>query len=184
MSGARRLLGAAGQALLREDPLAAADAIVVLGGAPSRRAPAGRRRLLAAGWAPRLLTVGGTQARGGWADARRTRLALLDLGVPEAAIEAVAQDARGTADEARVVVALAAARGWTRLIVVTSPYHCRRAGMLFGRRGAAVGVDICVAPAREDPFDPGAWWVDGRQRRLARNELLKQLAWTLRLRPR
>lgn len=183
MTRPQRLLGAAGQALLREDPLAAADAIVVLGGAPSWRAPAGAR-LLAAGWAPRLLTVGGTQARGGWADARRTRLALLDLGVPDAAIEAVAQDARGTADEARVVVALAAARGWTRLIVVTSPYHCRRAGMLFGRRGAAVGLDIRMVPAVEDPFDPAAWWVDGRQRRLARNELLKHLAWTLWLRPR
>ena len=38
-----------------------------------------------------------------------------------------------TRGEARVVARLAAARGWTKLLVVTSDYHARRARLLFGR---------------------------------------------------
>lgn len=38
-----------------------------------------------------------------------------------------------TRGEAQLVARLAAARGWTKLLVVTSDYHVRRARLLFGR---------------------------------------------------
>lgn len=54
-----------------------------------------------------------------------------------------------TTDEAARVRDLAGARGWTRVLLVTSPSHSRRAAALF----AQAGVPVVSVPAREIRFD-------------------------------
>ncbi|SEJ83134.1 Uncharacterized SAM-binding protein YcdF, DUF218 family [Deinococcus reticulitermitis] len=54
-----------------------------------------------------------------------------------------------TRDEAARVRDLARARGWTRVLVVTSPWHARRAHALF----EAQGIRAVSVPARETGFD-------------------------------
>lgn len=170
-----RALGRLGSALVRCDFVETADAVVVLGGAPQWRTPTAVR-LWSAGVAPRVVAVGGSR---GFLEARRTVTALRRRGVPDDAILLVEQDAPGTWDEARLVARVAAESGWSQLVVVTSPYHTRRAGhfveVAVSRAGLATRVQ--VVPAPEDPWRPGEWWRDPQHRRLARNEVLKYLSW-------
>lgn len=68
-------------------------------------------------------------------------------------------DPFNTRGEARMVSQLAAARGWTELLVVTSDYHVRRVRLVFSRcfRGRLVvvgapsggGLDVVLTDAHE-----------------------------------
>ena len=63
-----------------------------------------------------------------------------------------------TAEEAGAFAALADRCGWGSAIVVTSPYHTRRAGFLFGR---ALGFPFVLRVlGNGEPFDPWTWWSD------------------------
>jgi uncharacterized SAM-binding protein YcdF (DUF218 family) len=66
---------------------------------------------------------------------------------------------RRTADEAAAVAALFRERGWSRLVLVTSPSHTRRAGAVFEH----AGLDVYVSPSLETGFDsPDLPTPDGR----------------------
>lgn len=71
--------------------------------------------------------------------ADQRRLAALAGVAPPLAVDSVFS----TRDEAVRVAALARARGWRRLLVVTSPLHTRRACAAFER----VGLQVVCAPA-------------------------------------
>jgi len=94
------------------------------------------------------------------------RQVLLKKGVPASAIEYLGKDSISTAAEARAARALFA-NGTPRLLVVTSPYHLRRARMTFS--DALPAADIRVVASSYDPF-PLAWWKD---QNAARNVLLE-----------
>jgi len=68
-----------------------------------------------------------------------------------------------TYEEALAVRALAQEQGWTSLLVVTDPYHTRRARLTFRDVFRGTGVAMAVRPVEETPYDPEAWWrsVDG-----------------------
>jgi len=84
-------------------------------------------------------------------------------GVPEGKVIPIsAEDAYDTITEARAVGREILNRNWKRIVVTTSKFHTRRARhiwkmVLEGR------VDVKVAAARSDPYDPQKWWKDGRQ---------------------
>jgi len=94
------------------------------------------------------------------------RQVLLKKGVPAGAIEYFGKDSISTAAEAQAARALFARRTPT-LLVVTSPYHLRRARMIFS--DALPGADVHMIATSYDPF-PAAWWKD---RDAARNVLLE-----------
>ena len=63
-----------------------------------------------------------------------------------------------TAEEAGSFAALARRCGWRSAIVVTSPYHTRRAGWLFRR---ALGFPFIVRVRSDgEPYDRWTWWSD------------------------
>jgi uncharacterized SAM-binding protein YcdF (DUF218 family) len=63
-----------------------------------------------------------------------------------------------TAEEAGAFAALAHRCGWRSAIVVTSPYHTRRAGWLFRR---ALGFPFVVRVLSDgEPYDRWRWWSD------------------------
>jgi len=161
-----------GRALVVEDPVAKADAIVVVaGGTPSREDAAAA--LFREGLAPdvvlsnpltpdrvrQLITMG----------ARRldyqgeSRLVLEQRGVPAQAIVALPQPVKTTEAELKVVGELARSRGWRRVILVTSPQHSRRVKLVWSRQ-APTDIQSIVRIAQDDDSLDGDWW---RQRRAA-----------------
>ncbi|MEZ4335870.1 MAG: YdcF family protein [Sandaracinaceae bacterium] len=133
-------------------PLMRAEAIVVLGNRPAeergriaRELDRRMRRgvgLFDAHLAPRLVLVGAPNEAPVMAARAR------ELGVPDDAL-LVDATSRDTADNARTAVALLC-RGrrdcHPRVIVVSSPYHLRRARMLFECAGARVQVAASPIP--------------------------------------
>lgn len=149
-------------ALTLAQPPVRADAIVVLGGgvqcASATLEPSSLGRLLRglelwrAGYAP-LITVSEQSGLIGPEDcpkvsalARAQIAALYPSGGPGAlSLSSVTT----TRDEAARVRELARARGWIRVLLVTSPSHSRRAAALFRREG----VNVVSVPAQEYRFD-------------------------------
>ena len=64
-----------------------------------------------------------------------------------------------TYGEALAVRAYAATHPFHRLVVVTSPYHCRRALHVFEHVMEGSGVTVGVLPASQHSIaDPARWW--------------------------
>jgi uncharacterized SAM-binding protein YcdF (DUF218 family) len=161
--------------LKSEDVPNAADAIVVLAGSFERSMYAAD--LYARGMAPRILL---SVPRPENSLMRLERLGvryprpeaiykeiLLKKGVPEQAIELVATGAISTIDEAEVFASrMKSSR--MRVLVVTSPYHVRRAAMAF-RDACGDEAQIAVVGTPYEPL-PDAWWTS---QDAARNVLLE-----------
>ncbi|MGE0043089.1 MAG: YdcF family protein [Vicinamibacterales bacterium] len=156
-----------GNLLHVEQPLVHADAAVVLGGSRLER-PLEAADLYREGWVARIVLSrqpldGGEAALAarGVPFASETdvqRRALVATGVPDDRIEVLPRTASSTADEATMIAALAAARGWSRVIVVTSIFHTARASLVVRRRLAGTGIDVLVRSTRYDASDPAHWW--------------------------
>lgn len=181
----------AGRYLVDEDPLVGADAIVVLAGARAERWLEGAELYLE-GRAPVILLSPGRlegaelelQKRGIRfpSDAELARDAMRQLRVPEAAIEMLPGLLDNTAQEAAAVHAVAAARHWSRLIVVTSKYHTRRARFAFVREFKGTGVQILMRASRYDTSNPERWWTTRFDFRYVTSELQKLIAYKFGLR--
>lgn len=150
-------------ALALSQPPVKADAIVVLGGgvqcasATLETSSLGRLlrglELWRAGYAP-LVTVSEQSGLLGppdcpkMSDLERGHIAALyPSGGPQVV---TLRNVTTTRDEAARVRELARTRGWTRVLLVTSPSHSRRAAALFTREG----VTVVSVPAQEFRFDP------------------------------
>jgi uncharacterized SAM-binding protein YcdF (DUF218 family) len=166
-----------GRFLVVSDPLpAAADAIVVLAGAPQDRL-AEAARLHGAGIAPRVVLTRERLPAGAVALEREgarlpeghdlARQALGDLGVGDDAIVTLRRRASSTTTEARTIADAACRNGWRRLVVVTSPSHTRRARLIL-RRALPPSVEVSVRPAAAAYFPASHWW----QRRHAAKRVL------------
>jgi uncharacterized SAM-binding protein YcdF (DUF218 family) len=141
-----------------------AGAILVLGGDPSRALEAAE--LYRGALAPAVYIVAPfrepslRRLDGAGVPSPReeelTRKALAARGVPEAAIALLGRDVASTAQEARLAAERLAGVPGT-LIVVTSPYHIRRARMIF--REALPGRPLRFVGNRYESL-PDAWWRD------------------------
>ena len=175
--GAAVGLNYAGEWLSVSDPPQQADAIVVLGGGFSR--PFQAADLYRQGLARKIyVSVPAREQQyrlldeAGIAYPREedvVRQVLLKKGVPAGAIEYFGKDLISTAAEAQAVRALFA-RGTPRLLVVTSPYHLRRARLTFA--DALPAAEIRVIATSYDPL-PLAWWKDQSAARNVLMELAK-----------
>jgi uncharacterized SAM-binding protein YcdF (DUF218 family) len=94
------------------------------------------------------------------------------LGVPAAAI-LVEPTAADTEENARLTAQLMSERGLHTAILVTSPYHQRRAAMLFSRAFARGGLTFLNHPADDPQWDPDRWWLREPSRSLTLVELAK-----------
>ena len=95
---------------------------------------------------------------------------LAHLGVAKDYIIAIsAEDAFDTISEARIVGEILVNNGMANVILTTSKYHSRRARHIWSKMYKGK-LSIYMAPAQNDPFDPGAWWKNGRQIRWVLSE--------------
>lgn len=154
--------------LVVEDPLQKADAIVVLGGTMYER-PLEAVELFKEGWAPRVFLI---REISDWGEATLiargipyTAAVTLQadvierLGVPRTAIT-VLEPADNTAQESAHVLALATREKFSRVIVITSKQHTRRARLVFNRRLAPAGVAVVMRATRYDRSDVDRWWAN------------------------
>ena len=94
------------------------------------------------------------------------------LGVPDAAI-LVEPSSNTTQENALLVADLMKSRGLISAILVTSPYHQRRASLLFSRSFAPIGLTFRNYPARDPQWDQDRWWIREPSRTLTLVELAK-----------
>ena len=162
----RPLLRAVGRALIVEDPRRPADAIVVVAGStPTREEVAAAlfreglasRVLVSRQFVPprvkRLLDMGirPLDFQG------ESVMALEKFGVPHAAIVTLDQPVEITETELPLVAAAAQARGWHRLILVTSAQHTRRVKVIWSRL-ADSRLEAGIVAVDDECSRSPAWW--------------------------
>jgi uncharacterized SAM-binding protein YcdF (DUF218 family) len=173
--------------LVVADPLEKADAIVVLGGTMYER-PMEAVELYKEGWAPRIYLV---RQIADWGEAflvernfQYTREVDLQievmgrLGVPREVIGILAQ-ANSTAEEADHVLALVTREKFSRVIVVTSKQHTRRARLVMNRKVNPAGAAVIVRASRFDRSDVDRWWTNRSTLRFTLFEIQRLLGYWL-----
>jgi uncharacterized SAM-binding protein YcdF (DUF218 family) len=149
-------LAAVGHALAIEDPLEKADAIVAISGDTGARA-ATAIALWKQGYAPIIVFSGAAIDPDSVSSAEIMRREALRQGVPESAT--LIEPASSTTEEnASEVTRLMVQRKMRSAILVTSPYHQRRAALLFTRAFEPASLVLRNYPARDPEWDPNFWW--------------------------
>jgi uncharacterized SAM-binding protein YcdF (DUF218 family) len=153
------------------DPLAKADAIVAISGDTGARADSAIA-LWKQGYAPVLIFSGGSSDPESVASAELMKRTALAAGVPAGAI--VVEGTSATTEEnAQHVADLMRSRGLRSAILITSPYHQRRAAILFEREFGRAALIFRNHPADDPDWDASFWWTSDPQRSLTLLELVK-----------
>jgi uncharacterized SAM-binding protein YcdF (DUF218 family) len=153
------------------DPLVKADAIVAISGDTGARTDTAIA-LWKQGYAPLVIFSGGSSDPESVASAELMKRTAVAAGVPANAI--VVEGAAATTEEnAERVAELMKARGLKSAILVTSPYHQRRAALLFEREFGRVSLSFRNHPADDPQWDPNLWWTADPSRSLTFLELAK-----------
>ena len=152
-------------------PLEKSDAIVVISGDEGLARFREGIRLYRAGWAPTLVFSGAAQD-GVASNAAVMRAMALAEGIPQSAVltDEVAQDTLGNALHTR---ALLQGRGLRSAIVVTSPYHVRRAVLTFQAVYQGSGIRVIGRSAPDSDWRKASWWARPATRALTFRELEK-----------
>ena len=167
---APRLLNAAARQLIRMDTLPKADAIIALGGDPLCLRERHAAELYHHGLGRKIVIAGLPFAWGGnTGDAKRRYL--ICRGVAEADI-VVLPVATNTRQEAQTLHQVMRQNQWHSMIVVTSPYHSRRA--LFTMEQRAEELQFYSAPvlAEAPEWRPAQWWTRRRDVFITIRELI------------
>ena len=167
-------LAAVGHALAVEDPLEKADVIVAISGDTGARTNTAIS-LWKQGLAPIIVFSGSALDPDSVSSAEIMRREALRQGVPENAT-VIEPASATTEDNATEVAKLMVDRKLRSAILVTSPYHQRRADMLFKRAFEPAGIALRNYPARDLEWDPNLWWVRDPLRSRTLIELAKLAA--------
>lgn len=158
--GLPALLNAAARQLIRADALPAADAIIALGGDPLCLRERHAAELYHRGLGRKIVIAGLPFAWGGnTGDAKRRYLNC--RGVPDADI-VVLPVATNTRQEASTLQTMMRQNQWRSMIVVTSPYHSRRALFTMERRAGEMRFYSAPVPAEAPEWRPAQWWMRRR----------------------
>jgi uncharacterized SAM-binding protein YcdF (DUF218 family) len=154
------------QGLKRQDALKPCPAVVVLGSNAFKDQTLGsdeQERLIKAyeilrqGWAASIVLTRPCPPATPWDGAVRREMEELKLDYPVDVVGPV----RDTHDEAVATARLARERGWDTIILVTQPWHMRRAAAAFEK----AGLRVFCAPCSEGNYD--ATNLDGPGDRIA-----------------
>ena len=154
-----------------------ADAIVAISGGNTPARTEEAIRLYKAGWAKTLIFSGAAADTSGPSNAEVMRRQALEAGVPakDIIIESDSQTTKQNAERTKELLVTASGASVKRVILVTSPYHQRRASLEFGAL-AGDGIAIINHPTPNDPDWSKIWWVTPRGWWLATGELVKIVA--------
>ena len=160
-----------GRGLAVEDPLAKADVIVAISGDEGPRTEMAVS-LWQQGFAPLLLFSGASLDPDSVSSGELMKREAVRMGVPAGAILVEPLSAT-TEENANRTAELMQQRGLHTAILVTSPYHQRRASLLFSRAFEPVGLSFRNHPANDPAWDPDRWWMTDPPRTRTLVELAK-----------
>ncbi len=154
------VLNAAARQLIRADSLIAADAIIALGGDPLCLRERQAAELYHRGLGRKIVIAGLPFAWGGnTGDAKRRYL--ICRGVPSADI-VVLPEATNTRQEASTLQTVMRQNQWHSMIVVTAPFHSRRALFTMERHAGELKFYSSPVPAEPPEWRPAMWWTRRR----------------------
>jgi uncharacterized SAM-binding protein YcdF (DUF218 family) len=154
-------LTAIGDGLVARDEVGSADVIVVLAGnSPFRARHA--ESLYARGLAPNViisnepLSSHGVQTT--WLELRQH--GLVRLAIPDEAIVPISEISDSTYEEALRSREIMQSHGWRSAILVTDPFHMRRALLTFRQAFGPAGLAVAASPADGSKYGVDNWWTD------------------------
>lgn len=148
-----------------------ADAIVVISGDEQLARFREGVRLFRLGWA-RYIVFSGAAQDGQTSNAAVMRALAIEQGVPA---EAILEDHHGVDTWGNAVHTrrLVEEQDVKSVILVTSPYHLRRALVTFEAAYEGTGVEVWTHAAPDSQWRKLGWWQAEETRRLTRSELEK-----------
>ena len=163
---------AAAAALIKETPLLHSDVIVVLGGSASYRERAREAAQLFMQGRSERIVITNDNLQGSWSSEQqrnpffyeRSRDELIGAGVARERIDVLMTPVSSTHEEALLLKQYAAGRNISSILIVTSPYHTRRAQLAFSRvfRNSPVQIGVVSAKSGMESPSPLTWWLTSR----------------------
>lgn len=156
-----------------QDELSTADAIVVISGGDTEARTIEGVELYQANWAPLLIFSGAALDPSSPSNARQMSDIAIDQGIPPDVI-ALEEQSKNTRQNANQVSAILQALKSDKIILVTSPYHQRRASIEFKQR---IGKDVEVVnhSAQDVSWSRAWWWTNPHGWYLTATEIPKAL---------
>lgn len=142
--------------LILQEPLTRAEVVVALGGDPRCRREHQAADLYRRGLA-RKIVVSGIPVAWGMHTGDAARQTLLHENIPAEDI-LVLRNSWNTRREAADLARLMRRRGWTSAILVTSPFHSRRARYTFEHAAPDLRFISAPLPAEPPEWQPQRWW--------------------------
>lgn len=146
------------------------DAIVAISGGDTDARTQAAIKLYNNGWAKKLVFSGAAQDQNSQSNAAAMKNIAIKAGVSESVIQ-IDEYAKNTQENAQNSQAIFAKLGIKKVILVTSGYHQRRAGLEFSRR--TTGVQIINHPDENDKDWSVWWWLNPSSWYLAISEIVK-----------
>lgn len=152
-------------------PCEPADAIVAVSGGDTSARTREAVKLYQNGWAPKLIFSGAAQDKTGPSNAEAMRREARSLGIPDGDIitEELGATTKQNADNTQDILER---NDVSSVILVTSAYHQRRAGLEFTKRAAGT-VSVYNHPVMNDRQWSGFWWLTPTGWYLALGEFVK-----------
>lgn len=160
-----------GYYLAPQDQLAKADAIVAISGGDTAARTTEAVKLYQDGWAPILIFSGAALDPSSPSNASAMASAARDAGVPATAI-LLDENATDTRANATGVAKLVRDNHYQSIILVTSPYHQRRASLLFHRELGS-NYPIINHSGLDNDWRRRDWWDSPKSLALTLSELQK-----------
>ena len=154
-----------------QSPLAKSDVIVAISGGETEARTQEAVKLYNDGWARHIIFSGAALDPSSPSNAKIMATAALAAGVPSAAIE-LDEAATNTRENASGVSAIVKRDGYHSIILVTSPYHQRRALITF-QRVLSPGFPIVNHSSYDQNWRRSHWWATSYSRSLTLSELQK-----------
>jgi len=160
-----------GYYLSPQDSLTKADVIVAISGGDTDARTAEAVRLYKEGWGANIIFSGAAQDPTGPSNAKAMAEAAIASGVSPSAIalDEAATNTRGNASGSGAIIKSAK---YHSVILVTSPYHQRRAYIAF-RRVLGPGIEIINHSSYDAQWRRSKWWATAQSRALTYDELQK-----------
>lgn len=154
-------------------PCTAVDAIVAVSGGDTNARTDEAIRLYKNDWSDTLVFSGAAEDKSGLSNAAAMQARAISAGVPESSI-LLDEYSETTKQNAENSQTLFVSKNIKSIILVTSGYHQRRAGLEFAKR--ANKVTVLNHPIAQDQDWSIWWWTNSRGWMLAVSELFKIIA--------
>ena len=157
--------------LAPQDKLAKADAIVAVSGGETTSRTLGAVKLYDEGYAPIIIFSGAASDPDSVSNAAAMKNIAIKAGVPASAI-LVEEDSVDTYENAQNTARIIKNQNISSIILVTSPYHQRRASIEFQR---ALGKDFTIInhSTSDENWRRSAWWKNTYSLNLTLSEFQK-----------